>query len=147
MSFTALPVQDQLFETMRDGRYRIIGFGGGIRGTKTWGTLAAIVALCKLFPRSRWFYIAPAAGGFVQHVYIKPAFCPQVFNDLLCIFFGQRGIYLVLVNCFGQHLGNAIKIILYALEPEKIVFGGSVRKALPFFEKSMWEKIQTWTIL
>lgn len=54
MSFTALPVQDQLFDTMRDGRFRIIGFGGGIRGTKTWGTLAAIVALCKLFPRSRW---------------------------------------------------------------------------------------------
>lgn len=44
---------------------------------------------------------------------------------------------------FGKHLGNAIKIILYALEPDKIIFGGSVRKAWPLFQKSMWERIQT----
>lgn len=54
LTFTALPVQEQLFDTLRDGRFRIIGFGGGIRGTKTWGSLAILVTLCKLFPRSRW---------------------------------------------------------------------------------------------
>lgn len=36
------------------GRSRLIGFGGGIRGTKTWGGLAVIVALCRIFPGSRW---------------------------------------------------------------------------------------------
>lgn len=44
---------------------------------------------------------------------------------------------------FGVHLGNAIKTILYALEVNKIVLGGSVRHALPFYEKSMWERLRT----
>lgn len=54
VAFDAFPVQQQLMDTLRDGRFRIVGFGGGIRGTKTWGTLAALVALCRVFPRSRW---------------------------------------------------------------------------------------------
>lgn len=52
--FVALPVQQQLMDTLSAGPYRIVGFGGGIRGTKTWGSLASIIALCKIFPRSRW---------------------------------------------------------------------------------------------
>jgi glucokinase len=43
----------------------------------------------------------------------------------------------------GFHLGNAIKMILYALDVEKIVLGGSVRHAWPFFNKAMWQRIQT----
>ena len=43
----------------------------------------------------------------------------------------------------GAHLGNAIKTILYALEVDKIILGGSVRHALPFFEKCMWERLKT----
>lgn len=54
VAFEAFPVQERLMETIRDGRYLIIGFGGGIRGTKTWGTLAALVTLCRVFPKSRW---------------------------------------------------------------------------------------------
>ena len=41
-------------QVIASGKYRIIGFGGGIRGTKTWGSLAAIIALCRIFPGSRW---------------------------------------------------------------------------------------------
>ncbi|MDB5250590.1 MAG: hypothetical protein JWQ40_4984 [Segetibacter sp.] len=41
----------------------------------------------------------------------------------------------------GRHLGNAIKMIIYALDPELIVLGGSVRKAYPLFKKTMWEQI------
>lgn len=44
---------------------------------------------------------------------------------------------------FGVHLGNALKTILYALEVDKIVIGGSVRHALPFYEKCMWERLRT----
>lgn len=44
---------------------------------------------------------------------------------------------------FGVHLGNAIKTILYALEVNKIVLGGSVRHALPFYEKCMWQRLKT----
>ena len=43
----------------------------------------------------------------------------------------------------GTHLGNAIKMILFAYDPEIIVIGGSVRQAWKFFNKSMWQRIQT----
>lgn len=57
MSFVATPVQVKLNETITDGRSRIIGFGGGIRGTKTWGSLAEWITLCKIFPGSRWVVV------------------------------------------------------------------------------------------
>lgn len=54
IAFTATPVQNRLMDAITDGQSRIIGFGGGIRGTKTWGSLSALIALCKIFPGSRW---------------------------------------------------------------------------------------------
>lgn len=53
-SFVATPVQCKLMDAITDGESRIIGFGGGIRGTKTWGSLAALITLCRIFPGSRW---------------------------------------------------------------------------------------------
>lgn len=53
-TFIATPIQVQLMDLITDGRSRIIGFGGGIRGTKTWGSLAALITLCRIFPGSRW---------------------------------------------------------------------------------------------
>lgn len=43
----------------------------------------------------------------------------------------------------GTHLGNAIKMILYALDVELIIIGGSVRYAFPYFSKTMWQQIKT----
>lgn len=43
----------------------------------------------------------------------------------------------------GAHLGNAIKAILYALDVELIVLGGSVRHAWAFFQEAMWDRIHT----
>ncbi len=43
----------------------------------------------------------------------------------------------------GTHLGNAIKMILYAYDPPLIVFGGSVRHAYPYFQQTMWERINS----
>ncbi len=43
----------------------------------------------------------------------------------------------------GTHLGNAIKMILYALDVELIILGGSVRHAFPYFKKTMWQQIKT----
>ncbi|MBN2486880.1 MAG: ROK family protein [Bacteroidales bacterium] len=40
-------------------------------------------------------------------------------------------------NEYGTHLGNAVKVILYALAPEIIVFGGSVSKGFGFFINSL----------
>lgn len=44
---------------------------------------------------------------------------------------------------FGHHLGMAIRTILYALDPQTIIMGGSVSQAYSFFEKSMWQSIRT----
>jgi glucokinase len=44
---------------------------------------------------------------------------------------------------FGRHLGEAVKAILYAYDPETIILGGSVRKAFRFFEAAMWESIRS----
>lgn len=43
---------------------------------------------------------------------------------------------------FGSHLGEAIKLILYSVDPEIIILGGSVSKAFRFFEKPMWKSIE-----
>lgn len=56
-AFEATPVQVRLMDTLTDGQSRIVGFGGGIRGTKTWGSLSALITLCKIFPGSRWAVI------------------------------------------------------------------------------------------
>ncbi|MBK8946214.1 MAG: ROK family protein [Ignavibacteriae bacterium] len=42
---------------------------------------------------------------------------------------------------FGEHMGNLINSIMYALNPELIILGGSVSKAYNFFRKSMFAKI------
>jgi glucokinase len=43
----------------------------------------------------------------------------------------------------GNHLGNVIKTILYALDVELIVIGGSVRHAWRHFNHTMWQQMET----
>ena len=44
---------------------------------------------------------------------------------------------------YGDHLGQALLIALYAYDPEMIVLGGSVSKAWPFFKKSMSRRLES----
>lgn len=44
---------------------------------------------------------------------------------------------------FGYHLGNAVKTIVYAVDPEIIIFGGSVAKAFDFFQESLLKQLHT----
>jgi glucokinase len=44
---------------------------------------------------------------------------------------------------FGIHLGEVVKAICYAVDPEVIVMGGSVSKSFRFFRETMWETFQT----
>jgi glucokinase len=37
----------------------------------------------------------------------------------------------------GRDLGSAVMILLYAYDPEIVVFGGSVSAAFPFFEPAL----------
>jgi glucokinase len=43
----------------------------------------------------------------------------------------------------GTHFGNAIKTMLYALDVDLIVIGGSVRYGYPYFSKAMWQQVKT----
>ena len=40
-------------------------------------------------------------------------------------------------HTFGNHLGNFLKAIMYACDPELVVFGGSISKAFAFFKDGM----------
>jgi len=44
---------------------------------------------------------------------------------------------------FGGHLGEAVKAICYAVDPEVIVLGGSVSKSFRFFQTAMWDAFQS----
>ncbi len=52
-------------------------------------------------------------------------------------------VALKLYDDLGEHLGNCIKMIVYAYNPRLIVLGGSVRHAYPYFQKTMWKQIKT----
>jgi glucokinase len=78
-----------------------------------------------------------ASGQFFQNVYGED-------GELVYIKAQEgAGFYLKMYEEMGTHLGNAVKAILYALDVELIVLGGSVRKAWPFYSKSMWQRIRT----
>jgi glucokinase len=45
---------------------------------------------------------------------------------------------------FGGHLGEAVKIICYAVDPEIIVLGGSVSRSFRFFRAALGETFRTY---
>ena len=50
---------------------------------------------------------------------------------------------LNIFKAYGSHLGSAIIAILYAVDPEIIILGGSVSKAYSFYQSSLWQKLET----
>ncbi len=52
-------------------------------------------------------------------------------------------VALAIYEQFGFDLGNAIKTILFAVDPDIIVIGGRITKAYPFFNKAMRMKVKT----
>lgn len=49
---------------------------------------------------------------------------------------------LQMYNELGHHLANGIMNVLYALDPEVIIMGGSVSQAYPLFKEAMWKQLQ-----
>ena len=45
---------------------------------------------------------------------------------------------------FGRHLGEAVKAICYAVDPEIIVLGGSVSKSYGHFQTALWRAFQSY---
>lgn len=44
---------------------------------------------------------------------------------------------------YGSHLGKAIKAILYAIDPQIIILGGSVSKSFEFYRDELYSEIQS----
>lgn len=42
---------------------------------------------------------------------------------------------------YGTHLGKAIKAILFSVDPQAIVLGGSVSKSYAYYKDAMWKEI------
>ena len=49
---------------------------------------------------------------------------------------------LAVFDEFGNHLGQAIKAVLYAADPEVVILGGSVSRSYSFFQEAMWKAMQ-----
>ncbi len=45
---------------------------------------------------------------------------------------------------FGRHVGEAVKAICYAVDPEIIVLGGSVSKSYGHFQAALWRAFQSY---
>jgi glucokinase len=56
---------------------------------------------------------------------------------------GAIGIF----SQFGSNIGEAIKVIMLAVDPEIIILGGSVSKSFKFFKDTMWESIRKFIYL
>jgi len=44
---------------------------------------------------------------------------------------------------YGRHLANGIKSILYTLDPDRIVLGGSVSQSYPYFQEALWQELSS----
>ena len=83
------------------------------------------------------FYEYYASGQFFKNVYGIDG--ETVYTNAMQGCAASIKMY----EAFGKHFGNAIITILYAMDIELIVLGGSIRHAFPLFSKTMWEQIQT----
>ena len=54
-----------------------------------------------------------------------------------------EGTALRVFEEFGSYLGDALMIIMLAVDPETIILGGSVSRAFPLFEKAMRERMSS----
>lgn len=75
-------------------------------------------------------------GYFVEKYGVK-------YNVLIHRAKEKDKIALAIMEQFGIDIGNAIKTIMYAVDPEVVVIGGVLAEAFPFFEKSMRKTIRS----
>ena len=45
-------------------------------------------------------------------------------------------------NEYGKHIANVVKIIVLTIDPEAVIFGGSISKSFDFFENSMKKELK-----
>ena len=50
---------------------------------------------------------------------------------------------LKLYRQYGHHIGHLVSAILFTIDPEIIIFGGSIGRAYPYFKDEMWKVVDT----
>ena len=83
------------------------------------------------------FYEYYASGQFFKNIYNMDG--ETVFKNAKQSHENALHMY----SEFGNHLGNAINMIMYTYDPPLIILGGSVRYAWPYFQERMWQQIRT----
>ena len=54
------------------------------------------------------------------------------------------GEALEIMNELGVHVGNVVKLVVSAIDPQMIVFGGSVAQSFQFFKESMFNELKNY---
>lgn len=131
-------------------------FGKG-KGTTNMIGLAIGTGLGAGIIINKHLYAGPNCGAgefgmvdYLDHVY-EYYCCGQFFKNVYQLdgetVFKQAQAgdarALQLYAEMGTHLGNAIKMIMYTYDPSLIIFGGSVRFAYPYFQETMWQRINS----
>jgi glucokinase len=83
------------------------------------------------------YYEYYASGQFFKNCYETAG--EEIFRQAQAG--DERALHIL--EEFGVHLGNAVKMILYTYDPQMIILGGSIREAYPYFQKTLWERINT----
>lgn len=77
------------------------------------------------------------SGQFFEKFYHKSG------EDLALGAYRKEESAIQAFRAYGHHLGNGIKAIMYALDPEIIIIGGSVSNSFDLYKDSMYQEIKT----
>ncbi|MEL7833731.1 ROK family protein [Fodinibius sp. Rm-B-1B1-1] len=114
------------------------GFGSGlILDNKLYAGANCGAGEVGMFPYQDSIFEHYCSGMFFEQVYGKSG--TEVFEKAEQDNPGAKRMY----EEFGKHLGNAIKTVMYAYDPQLIVMGGSIRKAFSYFKESMYREMQS----
>ncbi len=84
---------------------------------------------------------------FTYEYYLNDAYFEYKYGVAASTFLSRANkkdkIALAIFEQYGNDLGNLMKTILFTVDPQIIVVGGPLAKAFPYFEKSMWDKVNT----
>lgn len=78
--FSPFPAQAQFLQAVFSGKYNRLCLGGSIRSGKTYDCIAALMALCRIFPKSKWLIVRkdwPRLRTTTMEVFNK--MCPSTF--------------------------------------------------------------------
>ena len=78
-----------------------------------------------------------ASGSFFTHVFGVSGF--EVFQRAEAGDQEALGYYLQL----GKHLGEAVKMLMFAFDPQAFILGGSVAEAFDYFQATMMETVSS----